>query len=93
MIKNESYFLKIRPYVNINYMIHDIPSEKMDLVLASDKEYESMNFNLVSKKEAKKLLSFYGNKNNFRKQCFDVIEMIKKERGKVSLLDEENLNI
>ena len=91
LINSDEYFLKIRPYVNINYLIHDIPLEKEYLVMASDKEYDNMNFNIVSKKEAEDLLEFYGGNQNFKKECLNVISMIRAERGKTSLLDKEAL--
>jgi len=91
LIKTNQYFLKIRPYVHMNYLIHDIPIEKNNMVLASDKEYDSGNFNIVSKKEAKKLLDFYGDNKNFKKECQKMISMIRSERGKTSLLDDDPL--
>lgn len=89
LIEDEAYFLKIRPYVHLNYLVHDIPKEKMDLVLSSEKEYDTNNFVLVSEKEAEELLSFYGNNENFKKECLDVISLIREERGKSSLLEDE----
>ena len=63
----------------------------MHLVLSSEKEYDTNNFDIVSKKEAKDLLEFYGGNENFKKECLDVIDMIREERGKTSLLDEDLL--
>lgn len=91
LINDDAYFLKIRPYTHLNYLIHDIPKEKMHLVLSSEKEYDTNNFDIVSKKEAKDLLEFYGGNENFKKECLDVIDMIREERGKTSLLDEDLL--
>lgn len=91
LINNDQYILKIRPYVNINYLIHDIPEEKSDLVVASDKEYDNMNFNLVSKKEAKGILEFYGGNINFKNECLKVTDMIRQERGNTSLEEEDLL--
>ncbi len=91
LIKDEEYFLKIRPYVNYNYLIHDIPPEKNNLVLASGTEYDSLKFNLVSESEALKLLDFYGDNKNFKKECMDVISIIREERGRTSLLAEDLL--
>jgi REP element-mobilizing transposase RayT len=90
LIDNNQYFLKIFPYVNINHLIHDIPQEKKDLVLCSDKEYENMFFDLVSKKEADNLLAFYGNNNNFKNECLKVSSMIREERGKIPAFLEED---
>src|SRR3989344_2529639 len=91
LINDNAYFLKIRPYVNLNYLIHDIPKEKMHLILSSDKEYSANNFILVSKEEAKGVLVFYGGKENFKKECLDVIFTIRAERGQTSLLEEDPL--
>jgi REP element-mobilizing transposase RayT len=91
LIDDDAYFLKIRPYVHLNYLIHDIPKEKMHLVLSSEKEYDANNFQIVSKKEAKGLLDFYGDNKNFKKECQDVISWIREERGQTSLLEEDLL--
>ncbi|KKR43344.1 MAG: hypothetical protein UU10_C0016G0007 [Parcubacteria group bacterium GW2011_GWF1_40_6] len=81
LIDNDQYFLKIFPYVNVNYLIHDIPKEKNSLIMASDKEYEKMNFNLVSKNEANNLLDFYGGNKNFENECLKIIPIIREQRG------------
>lgn len=91
LIDDDAYFLKIRPYVHLNYLIHDIPKVKKHLVLSSEKEYDANNFQIVSKKEAKGLLDFYGGNKNFKKECLDVISWIREERGQTSLLDEDLL--
>ncbi len=91
LIDDDGYFLKIRPYVHLNYLIHNIPKEKRHLVLASEKEYDTNNFSLVSEKEAKNLLDFYGGNKNFKKECSDVISWIREERGLVSLLEDDFL--
>lgn len=91
LIDDDAYFLKIRPYVHLNYLVHDIPKEKMHLVLSSEKEYDAGNFTIVAEKEAKELLDFYDGKDNYKKECLDVISMIREERGLTSLLDEDLL--
>ncbi len=91
LIDDDTYFLKIRPYVHLNYLVHDIPKEKMHLVLSSEKEYDTNNFFLVSKKEAEEVLDFYRGNQNFKKECMNVASMIREERGTVSLLEEESL--
>jgi putative transposase len=91
LINNDQYFLKIRPYVNINYLIHDIPEEKRHLVLASDTEYDNLYFDLVSKKEAERILEFYGDNKKFKNECMKVIDMIRTERGKTRLDEEDPL--
>jgi len=89
LIEDEAYFLKIRPYVNINYLIHDIPPEKGHLVLSSCQEYDNLVFNLVNKKEAINLLDFYGSNKNFKSECLKVASMVREERGKTSLKEED----
>ena len=91
LINDDQYFLKIRPYVNVNYLIHDIPENKKHLVLASDREYNETRFDLVSPKEALQLLEFYGGNGKFKMACMGVIEMLREERGLTSLLDEDLL--
>ncbi len=92
LIDNDQYFLKIFPYVNINHLIHNIPEEKSSLILCSDKEYENMNFNIVSKKEADNLLNFYGSNNNFKNECLKVACMIREQRGEIPIFLEEDFS-
>ena len=93
LINDDQYFLKIFPYVNINYRIHDIPQDKKNLVLSSDTEYENMNFNLVSRKEAKNLLSFYGSSNDFRNECLKVSSIIREQRNQTPAFLEEDFSL
>lgn len=92
LLNDNAYFLKIRPYVNTNYLIHDIPQEKSHLVLSSCQEYDSLIFNIVNKIEAINLLEFYGSNKIFKSECLKVAQMIRAERGK-ELLDEEDFDI
>ncbi|MFA6257702.1 MAG: transposase [Candidatus Paceibacterota bacterium] len=92
LIDDNAYFLKIRPYVHLNYLVHDIPKEKMHLVLSSEKEYNMGDFVIVEEKEAKELLDFYNGNENFKKECLDVISFIKEER-KLNFSLEEDLFI
>lgn len=80
LIDNDAYFLKIRPYVHLNYLVHNIPKEKMHLILSSEKEYDTNNFSLVTGKEGERLLDFYGDNENFKKECLNVISMVEEER-------------
>jgi len=90
LVNDDQYFLKIFPYVNINNLIHDIPEEKSHLIASSDAEYENMDFDLVSKKEADNLISFYGSKNDFKNECLKVSSIIREQREEVSsFLGEE----
>ena len=91
LIDDNAYFLKIRPYVHLNYLVHDIPKAKEHLVLSSEKEYDTNNFVLVSRVEAEELLDFYGDNKNFKKECMNVVSFIREERGLTSLLEEESL--
>ncbi|MCC6323587.1 transposase [Candidatus Nomurabacteria bacterium] len=90
-IGNENYFNKILGYVNNNYEVHDIPPDKKDLIFASDYEYKNNNFKIVSKQEGERMLEIFGGSKNFEKHCKEIIEIIRKERGKTSLLEEDNL--
>lgn len=90
-ISNENYFNKIIGYVNKNYQIHDIPEDKSDLIFASDYEYENNNFKIVSKNEGERILEIFNGNIKFKKNCNEIVSIIRKERGKTSLLDEDNL--
>ena len=91
IMNNENYFNKILGYTNKNYQVHNIPKNKIHLILASDKEYENNSFNIVSMKEAKKFLNIFNGNKNFKKHCDEIISIIRQDRGKVSLLEEDNL--
>lgn len=91
IISNENYFNKIIGYVNKNYQIHNIPKNKIHFVLSSDYEYENNNFKIISKEEGKRILDIFNGNNNFKKHCDEIVEIIREERGKMSLLEEESL--
>jgi putative transposase len=91
LIDDDKYFFKIRPYVHLNHLMHDIPKEKMHLILSSEKEYDTGDFIIVTEKEARELLDFYGGNVNFKKECLDVVSLIREERGLTSLLEEDLL--
>src|SRR3989344_4482943 len=85
-----SYFNKILGYANKNYQVHNIPKSKMNLVFASDYEYENNNFKIVSKIEGKRILEIFNGSKNFKKHCDEIVSMVREERGKTSLLEEED---
>lgn len=93
IISNENYFNKLVGYVNKNYLIHSIPENKNDLIFSGDYEYESNKFNIISKKEAKRILEVFGGVNKFKKHCDEIVSIIREERGKKSLLEDENLTL
>lgn len=88
---NENYFNKILGYTNKNYQVHNIPKNKMNLVFASDHEYENNNFKIVSREEGERILEIFNGNKNFKKHCDEIVSIIRKERGKASLLEEDNL--
>lgn len=88
---DENYFSKIIAYVNKNNEIHDIPKHKRHLVFSSSLEYETGNFSLVSKKEGTMVLKMFGGIKNFRTHCREVVSIIRQERGKTSLSEEDSL--
>lgn len=92
LINNDAYFLKIRSYVHLNYLVHNIPIEKSKLVYSSENEYDLNKFEIVSKKEADSVLEFYGNNDNFKKESLSVISFIRKERGLIELFEGEELS-
>ncbi|MFA5791752.1 MAG: transposase [Candidatus Paceibacterota bacterium] len=91
LVSNEDYFNKIIGYVNKNYQIHNIPKNKMNFVFASDYEYENNNFKIVSKEEGRRILEIFNGSKNFKKHCDEIVSIIREERGKASLLEEDNL--
>ncbi|OGZ72813.1 MAG: hypothetical protein A2908_00335 [Candidatus Staskawiczbacteria bacterium RIFCSPLOWO2_01_FULL_38_12b] len=91
LIDNDKYFSKIYPYVNMNYLIHKIPKGKNHLVWASDKEYNSGNFDIISKEEVKNILDVYGSAESFKKECLQIISVIRQERGNTSLFEKDLL--
>jgi len=93
IITSENYFNKLMGYVNKNYLIHSIPENKNDLVFSGDFEYENNKFNIISKKEAKNILEIFGGVNKFKKHCDEIVSIVREERGKKSLLEDENLNV
>lgn len=90
-IGSENYFNKIIAYVNNNYEVHDIPEDKKDYIFASDFEYKNNNFKIVSKEEGERMLEIFGSNKNFEKHCKEIVEIIRKERGRTSLLEEDKL--
>ena len=89
LIANENYFNKIVGYVNKNYQVHDISENKKDLILASDYEYENNNFKIVSKDEGERILEIFNGAKGFKKHSDEIVEIVRKERGKTSLLEDE----
>jgi len=91
LVDNEASLLKIRPYVHVNNLMHEIPKEKEHILLSSKKEYDEHKFIIVDKKEALELLGFYGGDENFKEECFESVKFVRNERGLSSLLDEDLL--
>lgn len=91
-IGSENYFNKTLGYVNKNYQVHDIPQDKKELVFASDYEYEHNDFKIVSKTEGKRILEIFGGVNGFKRHSDEIVDIIRKERGKISLLEDEDLS-
>lgn len=91
LMGSENYFNKIIGYTNKNYQVHNIPKSKMNLVFASDREYENNDFKIVSKIEGREILEIFNGSKNFKKHCDEIISIIRQERSKSSLLEEDNL--
>ncbi len=90
-MSSENYFNKILGYVNKNYQVHSIPKKKMSFILAGDYEYENNNFKIISKIEGKKFLVIFDGPKSFKKHCDEMVDIVRQERGKLSLLEEDNL--
>jgi len=93
IIVNENYFNKLIGYVNKNYLIHNIPESKKDLVFSGDYEYENNKFNIIFKKKGENILEIFGGANRFKRHCDEIVSIIREERGKKSLLEDEDLNL
>ncbi|HAE36793.1 TPA: hypothetical protein DCX66_03500 [Candidatus Nomurabacteria bacterium] len=93
IIVNENYFNKLIGYVNKNYLIHNIPENKNQLVFSGDFEYENKKFDIISKKEGERILEIFGGVNKFKKHCDEIVSIVREERGKKSLLEDEDLNV
>ncbi len=93
LIDDQSYFDKIFPYVNQNYLVHDIPENKKHLIFSSNKEYDNEVFDFVAQTEGRRILSMFDSKMKFNKHCTEIISIIRKERRKISLEDPDDLPI
>lgn len=91
IIANENYFNKLIGYVNKNYLIHSIPENKNNLVFSGDYEYENSKFNIISKDEGKRILEIFGGVRGLKKHSDEIVFIIREERGRKSLLEDENL--
>jgi len=93
IVNNENYFNKIIGYVNKNYLIHNIPENKRDLIFSGDFEYENNIINIISEKEKRNIIEVFGGITKFKKHCDEIVSIIREQRGKKSLLEDENLNV
>lgn len=91
LISGDDYFRKIFAYTNQNYLVHDIPKNKLSFIFASDVEYESGFFDFVSKIEGREMLKIFNGRENLKKHCKEIISIIRNERGKMSLGDPDEL--
>ena len=90
-LHDDNYFNKIIGYVNNNDKVHNIPEDKKYLVFNSDHEYKSNDFTIVDKQEGSNILELFGGVQGFEKHCKEIISIIREERGKTSLLEDDNL--
>lgn len=93
IITDENYFNKLIGYVNKNYKIHNIPETKKDLIFSGDLEYENDKFNIISQNKGLNILETFGSANKFKKHCDEIVSIVREERGKKSLLEDEDLNL
>lgn len=91
IIVNENYFNKLLGYVNKNYLVHSIPENKNSLIFSGDYEYENNKFNIISKKEGEKILEIFSGAKMFKKHSDEIVAIIREERGKKSLLEDEDI--
>jgi REP element-mobilizing transposase RayT len=93
IIVDENYFNKLIGYVNKNYLIHNIPENKNQLVFSGDFEYENNKFNIIFKNEGERILEVFGGVNKFKKHCDEIVSIVREERGRKSLLEDEDLDV
>ncbi len=91
LIDSDEYFRKIFGYTNQNYLVHDIPKNKLSFVFASDIEYEKGFFDLVSADAGQEMIELFDGKENLKKHCTEIISIIREERGKTSLTEADDL--
>lgn len=91
LIDRDEYLRKIFGYTNQNYLVHDIPREKLSLIFASDKEYEGGVFDFVSKNEGREMTEIFGGRANLKKHCKEIIDIVREERGKPTLMETDEL--
>ena len=85
LIDDDDYSRKIFGYTNMNYLVHDIPENKLHFIFASDKEYERGSFDFVSKVEGQEMIKIFGGKESLKTHCREIISIIRDERNKISL--------
>lgn len=90
-IDSDDYLRKIFGYTNQNYLVHDIPKNKLLFVFASDKEYEKGVFDFVSNNAGQEMIELFDGKENLKKHCSEIIAIIREDRGKTSLIEHEEL--
>lgn len=91
LVASDDYFRKVFGYTNQNYLVHDIPKNKLHFVFASDEEYENRHFDFISKVEGQGMLEMFGGKENLKTHCREIISIIREERGKTSLEEADEL--
>ncbi|MCR4333566.1 MAG: transposase [Patescibacteria group bacterium] len=91
LIDSDDYLRKIFGYTNQNYLVHDIPKNKLHFVFASDKEYEKGVFDLVSADEGREMFELFNGKENLKRHCTEIVAIIREERGKTSLNEADEL--
>lgn len=92
-VRDDVYFKKVFGYVNKNYLVHSIPEEKKHLVFASDYEYETNNFTIISSNSLLEINNFFYGIDEIKKNSEEVVSVVKLERGYASLNKEEVLEI
>ncbi|MDQ3075515.1 MAG: transposase [bacterium] len=90
-ISNDDYLRRLLGYVNKNHKVHTIPKEKYYLVFAGENEYKNNEFEIISKHEGEKILESFGGIYEFENHCEEIVSIIRRERGKLSLLEEDEL--
>ena len=82
LISNENYLRKIFPYVNQNYLMHEIPPRKKRLIFSSEQEYKNQKFIYTYSPEGREMLKIFGGANNLKIHSKEIISILRKQRGK-----------
>ena len=88
-VGQDDYFLVLLGYVNCNDLIHNIPNIKRKFTKSSLKEIETGNYYFLDKVVTEDyVLEKFGSKNDFKKHCKEIAEIIRTQREEDIIPDD-----